>query len=226
MNTTMQLVIEKEDYEQAKASDSGGCLIAHAIKRQYPRFSHVSVDTSFTRITDRERGEKYTYLTPPSAAEFLLAFDQGWEERDLPKKIRYRDRAIRVVPITRSASAVRQTAEQSAARLAMLEAKVQKGESLTGHERRSLTRLRNPKPRAQRPITGGPIQVEGEYGEEIIRGGTAPRHERYARLNANLLRGRDRLFGRKSAQPSEVFKQAVQEAVKADRAKRRKSKNQ
>jgi len=215
---TLQLEITKENYQNAVKASSGACLVADAIKRQYPQFSHVYVDVATTRITDKERGERYVYLTPSSAGEYLLAFDQGWPEEFFPKKIRFRN-PIKILPITKSVSMVKKTVEQRAARRTELEDKEQLG-FLTRSEKSALTRLRNPKPAPERPVAYGPAQVEGTGPEIVIRGG----RERPLRnrLHANLLHGKTRHFGAKTAQPSEVFKRAVKEAVKADRAKRRK----
>lgn len=214
----LKLEITAENYTRAVQASSGACLVADAIKEQYPKFSNVSVDAATIRFTDKEQGQRYIYLTPPSAWETLLAFDQGWSEPSLPKKLRIRN-AVRIVPITRSASSVKKTAEERAARLTALEAKEQTGE-LTSDEQRSITKLRNPKEAAKRPKTYGPTKYEAmkheDTGEEIVvvKGGVPMRH-------ANLLHGLNRHFGAKKVQPSAVFKQAVDEAVKADRAKRK-----
>ena len=60
---TLQLAIGQEQIDRAVQSNSGGCLIADAIKAQYPELTHVTVDMATVRVTDKQRGERYTYLT-------------------------------------------------------------------------------------------------------------------------------------------------------------------
>jgi hypothetical protein len=75
--------------EQSMRADSGHCMIADAIRAQYPAWTHVSVDLQTIRVTNRSKGERLIYLTPPDAQAQLLRFDQGakiepWEFR-LPR---------------------------------------------------------------------------------------------------------------------------------------------
>ncbi len=191
--------------------------MADAIKDQYPALSHVQVDVATIRVTDKERGERYIYLTPASVGEMLLAFDQGWieDEKLLPKKLLIR-KAVKIIPVTKSASMTKKTTEHQAARLAELEAKEQKGGTLTDGEQRALGKLRNRKQATDRPITYGPSKVEVIGKDVVVRGGVPPKHHKH---NPNLLHGRTRHFGAKTAQPSEVFKRAVKEAVKVEKAK-------
>ena len=58
-------------------ADSSHCMIAEAIKAQVPGASNVSVDLQTIRWSDRKKGRRYTYLTPPAFQEALLRFDQG-----------------------------------------------------------------------------------------------------------------------------------------------------
>ena len=214
----LRIEITPENYERAITANSGSCLVADAIKEQYPQFSTVKVDVATVRVTNRKTGEKYTYLTPPSVAESLVFFDQGWREESLPKKLRIRT-LLRVTPITRSASDVRLKGEKMAQRLAQLEAKERNQEPLTSDERRSLGRLRKPKTIVTRPTSEGFAKVEGDEEAPVIRGGKEPVANRVR--NPNLLSGRDRHFAGKRLQPSQVFTQAVKEAVLADRKKQR-----
>lgn len=54
-------------------------MIADALKATLPHATHVMVDLATIRYTDREKGVRYTYLTPASAQQALLCFDQGME---------------------------------------------------------------------------------------------------------------------------------------------------
>jgi hypothetical protein len=215
----MKLEITKENYDRAITANSSACLVADAIKEQYPRFSNVKVDVATVRITDKQRGCRYIYLTTPKVAETLLYFDQGWPEKVFPKKLRIRN-PVRILPITRSESSVKARMAKNATRRAELEAKEQGGEVLTEKEKASLTKLRNPAPKVSRAKSYGPATVEQVGDDVIVRGGVPPKYPKRA---ANLLDQRTRHFGAKSAQPSEVFQEAVKQAVAADRKKRRKS---
>jgi hypothetical protein len=203
----LEIEITEENYKRAITENSGGCLVADAIKEAYPRFTNVKVDVATVRVTDPEKGERYTYLTPPSVGQTLLFFDQGWPEKSLPKKLRVRN-LVRITPITISASSAKATAERKVKRLAELEEKEQGGLSLTSEEKRSLTRLQ--KPSVVRPTTEGKPIVEGEEPNIVIRGGRERGHEG-KKKNPNLLAGRTRHFGAKLAEPGEVFKGAVKE---------------
>jgi hypothetical protein len=219
----LKLEITQENYERAITAKSSACVVADAIKQHYPRFSSIHVDVATIRVTDKQLGVRYTYLTPPSVAETLLYFDQGWREESLPKKLRIRE-VIRVTPITRTRSSLRMTAERRAVRLAELEAKEQGGEELSREEKVSLTKLRNPQVPPDRPTTYGPKAVE-IIGDQVIQHGRPPK---YPKRSESLLDDRTRHFGQKSAKPSAVLQKTIDEAVeagiKADRAKRAKSK--
>jgi hypothetical protein len=213
----LDIQITEENYQRAITAHSGACLVADAIKEKYPQFSDIKVNVASVRVTDRKAGQRYIYLTPPSVSDTLLFFDQGWPEKTLPKRLRIRD-LVRVTQLTRSASAVKSDTENRAKRLAELEAKVQTTE-LTSDEKRTLTRLQKPYNPPVRPTKPDKPIAEGNDEQLVIYGGYESRRD--SRRNPNLLAGRTRHFGRKNAQPSQVFKQAVKEAVLADRKKRR-----
>lgn len=196
----MDLHITAEQYEAAKQSSSGGCLIADAIKKQYPHLSGITVDMATIRASDRKKGIRYVYLTPPDAQQTLLFFDQGWRQ---PVEEVTVQRAVKVIPIIASTKQANARKEK----LAELTAKKESGESLSKSEKASLTRLRNAK---TRPTARGKAQVN-EKGT-VVNGGNPP-SQGTRTPNDNLLRGSSRHFGAKLADPGEVFKQAVDEAV-------------
>lgn len=198
---TLMLRITPEDYERAALAKSGGCLIAEAIKRTYPQFTNVSVDTVTIRVTDRKAGKRWTYLTPNPAQECLLYYDQGWP-KDEVQEIRIH-RAVKVTEITRSLTSNMKREEKRA----FLEAKVATGEKLSRSEKSSLTQLRKP----PRPSSRKPMKVTGRHGASVVvHGGPSvpvgPSHP-------NLLRGHNRIFGAKSADPGKVFNDAVEAEV-------------
>jgi hypothetical protein len=166
----LQPTISEENYKRAITASGGGCLVADAIKDQYPQFTHVAVDVATIRVTDKERGERYIYLTPASVGEMLLGFDQGWREDLLPKKLLIR-KAVKIIPITKSASMIKAHEEKRLARLTELEAKEKSGEPLTDGENRALGKLRNPKAATERAKSYGEAKVETVGGSVTIRAG-------------------------------------------------------
>lgn len=216
----LQPEITEEHYNRAITGASGGCLVADAIKRQYPQFSRVDVDVATIRVTDKERGVRFIYLTPQPVQEALLFFDQGIHEESLPKKLIIRQVA-KIVPITRSASMIRITAQQREIRRAELEDKEQKGETLTNFEKRSLSKLRNPKESTPRPVSHGPGAIVEGPDDSMIRVGRVGIGSKTLKTNPNLLAGRNRHFGAKTAVPSEVYKKQLEADVKAEVEKAR-----
>lgn len=199
---TLDLQITPEQHERAIKSASGGCLIADAIKEQYPQFSGVTVDMATIRVSERKTGKRFTYLTPPSAQHLLLSFDQGWPQSTERIMIK---RAVKITPI-RTASSRKKIKRE--ARKAELEAKVAAGEPLTRSERASLTKLQK---ELDRPVGQVPaeVKVTDNRGTVVYGGQEIPQGP----AHPNLLRGRDRHFGAKLADPGDAFREAVDAAV-------------
>lgn len=209
----LELHIAEDDYQRAAQSKSGGCLIADAIKRQYPHLSNPSVDMATIRVSDRKAGKRYTYLTPPNAQHLLLSFDQGW--RQLADEVKL-ERAVKITPLIRSKPSAKHLVERAAqvnARKAELEAKVERGEELTAGEKRSLTTL-GKSLAPERPSSYGPTEVKGRHQRETVVIGGKPIVQ--GAPHPNLLRGHDRHFGAKLADPGDAFREAVEEGVKAE----------
>jgi hypothetical protein len=205
-------IITQEIYDRAIKSDRSNCIIADAIREKYPRLSNIKVDIATIRCTDKKAGERYIYLTSPTMVDILLAYDQGWPQKNLPIKLRVR-RPIKILPITRSVSDKKAKAARRAARISELETKQEKGEILTADEERALTRLRNPRPAPDRPVTYGPpkvISTGGQDSNPIVHGGVPPKHQNYLPSNA-------RRFGAKSAQPDQITREAMDEVAKKSR---------
>lgn len=198
------LTIAEKARQAAIKSNSGGCLIAAAILQQYPHLSDPTVDMATVRFTDRQRGIRYTYLTPPEAQHVLLSFDRGWENPYREVTLR---RAVHLQPLRDPG---RLNPAERPARLAYLEAREADG-SITSNERGSLTIMRkNDARRADRPER---IETEVHTPSKelpIVRSGQAPVQ---GKAHPNLLRGRNRHFGAKLADPGEVFRNAVEAAV-------------
>ena len=207
------LKITDEAREKAIQSSSGGCLVADAIRDQYPRFNKIVVDMATIRITDPKAGLRYTYLTPEAAQQCLLAFDQGWRN---PIDEVVLKRAVQILPVTRNRTGPASAAgiaERRAMRIPELEAKAAAG-TITRHEKVALTRLRNPKPVVERATSWGPPDVkvvEGGSSHGAVIFGGRPRIQ--GEPHPNLLRGRDRDFGAKTARPGLAWEEAVTKAA-------------
>lgn len=72
-----KVAVTTDVIEQSIRADSGHCMIADAIKQQIPGASRVSVDLQTIRFSDRKKGLRYIYLTPPECQAALVNFDQG-----------------------------------------------------------------------------------------------------------------------------------------------------
>jgi hypothetical protein len=206
----LEIKITPENYQQAVQSSSGGCLIGDAIKEQYSDLSRITVDMATIRVSDRKQGERYTYLTPPIAQHLLLAFDQGWPQATDLVVLK---QAVQITPITRAKTGVSSAAAAEASRKQMLfdyEQRIANGEKLTATEKRTLGRLRKPKPAPKRPSSTGTPEVHVDSRGAVVRGGRRPVQ---GPAHPNLLRGRDRHFGAKLADPGQIFRDAVDTAV-------------
>jgi hypothetical protein len=206
----IDIEITPDQYDRAVRSASGGCLIADAIREKYPQFTRVTVDMATIRVSDRKAGVRYTYLTPAPAKHVLLAFDQGWSQRIRDLVIK---RAVQITPITRhktgpnSPGAVDARRHERVSRLAT---KAAGGKKLTKGEKISLAKSRNPKRAPERPSTPGPVQVHVDSRGAVVHGGNGPLQ---GPAHPNLLRGQDRHFGAKLADPGIAFREAVDAAV-------------
>lgn len=205
---TLKVAISEEQREKAIRSNSGGCLIADAIKSQYPHLSKVEVDMATIRVTDREAGERYTYLTPPDAQHVLLSFDQGWPNPVREMTIRA---ALHIRKITGQPRRLAEVAARREQRIVELESKRDQGEPLTKNEKASLTRMQNFQPAPPRPTSkGSPEIIERPGQRSVVVGGQSPVK---GEAHPNLLRGRNRHFGAKLADPGIAFKEAVEAAI-------------
>lgn len=194
---TLKLRITKDLWDDAVQASSGGCLLVEAIKRQYPHLTGISVDMATVRVSDPKKGLRFTYLTPENGQTLLLSYDQGWAQPDEQDVTLLR--AVKVTKMQRHGA----RAQERAARLAELEEKEAAGVELTREEKTALTKLRkNP----ERATSDGP----SEASSTGVVHGRAPKQ---GPAHPNLLRGRRRVYGAKSARPAQVFEDAVEKAV-------------
>jgi hypothetical protein len=73
----IKVIVTKEIIATAMPADSGHCMIADALVLSYPAAAFPSADLATIRCSDIEKGLRYIYLTPRSAQEALIRFDQG-----------------------------------------------------------------------------------------------------------------------------------------------------
>ena len=194
------LNITDEIIDRAIRADSGGCVIADAIKAQVPNATGVSVDLATIRFSDKPAGKRYIYLTPDAAQLCVFAFDRGL--RPAAQKLTL----TRPVQVTAIRAASRPEREARQARRAELEAK--DPATLTAREQSSLTRLRQT---ADRPVAPGPKEID-QHG--TITGGNplpltpgATKAERGGRRQGaipELLPTRARTFGARKANASKL----------------------
>jgi hypothetical protein len=72
--------------EHARVRDSSHCMIAMGVRDAKPEMVSIAVDLQTIRFSDREKGYRYTYLTPRIAQKALIQFDQG----EMPKAFSFR----------------------------------------------------------------------------------------------------------------------------------------
>ncbi len=138
--------------DQAKRGDSSHCMIAEAIKAAIPTARAITVDLASIRYTDNKAGKRYLMLTPPTAQQHLLWFDQGDE---------------RLKPFSFKLPRASQTVKASGAR--------RRGQAVKGvpakgqHAQMSLT------PNADEGRGDpGRFGAGGSHGSVVKRGGTLP----------------------------------------------------
>lgn len=191
--------ITEANRQTAIASNSGGCLIADALKRD--GWLNPAVDMATIRFTDPETKNRLTYLTPPAGQHLLLSFDQGWPT-DGPVQIGLR-RAVKIDPPHRASQ---KTADR-AARIVELEAKESAG-TLSKGDKAALTVMRGNPDIATRPGSPGRAKITSDG--TVIGGKPIPQGP----AHPNLLRGRNRIYGAKLADPGQAFTEAVDAAVR------------
>ena len=166
------------------------------------------------RVTDPSVCERDTYLTPADAQHILLSFDQGWPIPTRKLTIR---RAVHV-GLSRVGGDVPNKMtrrEQQQARVADLERREAAGEPLTTSDRRALKASRGARARRQNkdaPTSPGPKEVVIIDERPVVVGGKPPVT---GAAHPNLLRGRNRHYERRLADPGEAFRNAVEQAVQA-----------
>lgn len=74
---SISLSVTKNHIDQAVRADSHRCMIADAVAKHIPNAHFIMVDLQSIRFSDTKLGRRYIYMTPPSAQNALLRFDEG-----------------------------------------------------------------------------------------------------------------------------------------------------
>ena len=80
--------ITPEIIDASTRRSSSHCMIAEAIKEAVPNAKYVAVDIQTCRFTDRDKGLRYTYLTPRKAQQHIIDFDQGEDMEPISFELR------------------------------------------------------------------------------------------------------------------------------------------
>lgn len=182
--------VTEEIVAEATRGDSSHCMIADAIAAQIPGATRVAVDLQTIRWSNRDKGERYVYLTPPVAQDALVRFDQGQPV----EPIMFRLRAAQVTRIRGAGGQL--NAQHSAEREQFYAEKEASGEPLTAAEKRGRSRL-GKRQGPERPTTQGPKRVSVDSGGTVVvNGGATPP----IAVLSNV-KGRARVYGMRSLKP-------------------------
>ena len=69
--------VTAETIEISCRANSSHCMVAESIKASWPWARYVSVDLQTIRVSDMERRERISYLTPRKVQLAIIEFDQG-----------------------------------------------------------------------------------------------------------------------------------------------------
>lgn len=75
--TRFTIDVTQELIDTAKRGSSSSCAVADAVKTQVAGVAHVQVDLQTIRFSIPSRAERYVYLTPRQAQEYIVGYDAG-----------------------------------------------------------------------------------------------------------------------------------------------------
>jgi hypothetical protein len=76
-NGRYRVSIKEEEIERGIRRDSRHCMISEAIKRDHPDWTRIETDLATIRWTNPRTKKRYICLTPDSARDALVLYDQG-----------------------------------------------------------------------------------------------------------------------------------------------------
>lgn len=69
--------VSQEMVADSVQRSSSHCMVAEAIKKKFPHFTHVGVDIQTIRASDGVKGQRYIWMTPRSIQQMIVDFDRG-----------------------------------------------------------------------------------------------------------------------------------------------------
>jgi len=71
----LHVEVTQEFIDSAIRKHSSHCMVADAIRDQYPQYTHVAVNRQMIGISDKEKGLRYIYLTPIEVGSHIYTWD-------------------------------------------------------------------------------------------------------------------------------------------------------
>lgn len=89
----IDISITQAAIDLARAKDSSHCVIAEALRmyldnKEANRYGYISVDLQTIRFTDKQKKERYTYLSPRAAQVCVVRWDQGIKPEPFDLRLR------------------------------------------------------------------------------------------------------------------------------------------
>jgi hypothetical protein len=91
---SIRVRVDQDAIDQSMRKSSAHCMIATAIKRQYPRLRNIVVNITQIGMTDPKTGVRSLFLTPRIAQIALLNYD--WGKAVEPFKFQAKDPVVRL----------------------------------------------------------------------------------------------------------------------------------
>jgi len=110
MKSRFNIDVTAEDIAKAHVGDSYRCVVAQAIARQVPNARRIEVDVQTIRWSDQEG--RHVFLTPFTAAGYVVAFDAGDEIHPFRFQLRDAVSAPQKRPISEAAKAAKDSRGQ------------------------------------------------------------------------------------------------------------------
>lgn len=82
------LKVDAETIARSCVRNGHHCMVAEALKKQYPNLSYIAADIQTIRATDLKKRERYIWITPRNVQQLIIDFDQG--KKPAPFKINMR----------------------------------------------------------------------------------------------------------------------------------------
>jgi hypothetical protein len=74
---SLDFMVLDRHMDDAMKNHSGRCMVAEALKENYPHLKNVKVDIHFIRFADAKKEERYLIPTPQTIGAYLYLWDDG-----------------------------------------------------------------------------------------------------------------------------------------------------